>query len=298
MRPAVLIYNPHAGRGAAAARTARLAAILRGAGWEAEPRPTAAPGDATRLARQAAAGGAEAVFVHGGDGSLREAAAGLLGHAAPLGFLPGGTANVMRRELGLPRRPEAAARALGAARPRPWDVGLCGAEPFLMQASAGLDARILAAMSPRAKRLLGTAAVAGPGLREWLRYDYPQIELLADGERLAGSLVVVGNIPRYGGRWRMLPAARSDDGRLDLLVFHGAGRRASLGLARDLFLFHGRHLARHDLSVRTVERVELVAPADLPVQIDGDVPGLGPPFEIKLAPERVHLLATSPAALQ
>ncbi len=145
-------------------------------------------------------------------------------------------------------------------------------------------------MGERAKRLLGPAAVVWPGLRQWLAYPYPAIELTADGEPLAGSLVVVGNIARYGGRWRMLPAARPDDRRLDLLVFHGAGRGASLGLALDLFLFGGRQLGRRDVTVRRVERVVIAGPPELPVQIDGDPIGLRPPLELALAPRRLRLL--------
>jgi diacylglycerol kinase family enzyme len=296
MRPAVLIYNPRAGHGRAAGRLGRLSDILRSCGWAAEPRATIGPGHATALARQAAAGGAAAVFVYGGDGTLREAAAGVLGREVPLGFLPGGTANVMRRELGLPRRPEAAARALADARPRMWDVGLCGGEPFLMMASAGLDAAVLTATSTAAKGLLGSTAVIASALSQWWSYGYPTIELRADGEPLAGSLIVVGNISRYGGPWRILPAARSDDRQLDLLVLAGAGRLASLGFARDLFLLRGRHPRRRDVSLARVQRVELLGPPGLPIQLDGDPRPLAPPLEITLATERVRLLSPLTAA--
>jgi diacylglycerol kinase family enzyme len=291
MKPAVLIYNPRAGRAPAAARVASLVRILRTGGWDCEPLATAGPGHATTLARRAAEDGVAAVFLYGGDGSLREAAVGILGRDTPLGFIPGGTANVMRLELGLPRGPERAARAQATARPRAWDVGLCNGEPFLMLISAGLDAAILAAMGDRAKRLLGPAAALWPGFRRWLSYGYPQIELLADGEPLQGSLVAVSNISRYGGPWPIQPDARPDDRRLDLLVFTGRGRLDSLGFARDLFLLGGRHARRRDVSLRRVERVQLIGPTVVPVELDGDVLPLEPPLEIELAAERVQLLA-------
>jgi diacylglycerol kinase family enzyme len=295
MKPAALIYNPCAGRGVAPQRVARLIGILRSGGWEAEPMATTGRGDATTLARRSAENGAAGIFVYGGDGTLREAAAGVLGLQQPLGFLPGGTASVMRRELGLPKSPEAAARALTRAEPRPWDVGLCNGEPFLMQASAGLDAAIMAGLSSRAKRLFGVAAVLWPGLRVWWRYPYPRLRLVADGEPLAGSLMVAANIPRYGGPWRILPAARSDDRRIELLVFEGPGRLASMGFAFDLFLGRGRHLRRDDIESRTVARVELLGPAELPVQVDGDLLPFAPPLEIRLAAERVQLLSAKRA---
>jgi diacylglycerol kinase family enzyme len=292
VKPAALIYNPRAGRWAAANRVARLGRILRHGGWDAKPRATTRSGHATVLARRAADDGAEAIFVYGGDGTLREAAGGLLGRDTLLGFLPGGTANVMQRELGLPPRAEAAAHAMASATPWSWDVGLCAGEPFLMQASAGLDAVILAGLRSRSKRLLGPAAAVWPGFRGWLGYDYPRIDLLADGEHQTCSLVVVGNISRYGGPWRILPAARTDDRRLDLLVFRGRGRLASLGFARDLFLLRGRHLQRDDVSARRVERVELLGPPNLMVLVDGDAQPLRPPLEIRLAAARLRLLGS------
>src|SRR6185295_10693296 len=66
------------------------------------------PGHATELAREQGRE-LEVVFVFGGDGTMREAAAGLLGSPAALGLIPGGTVNVLGLSLGLPREPVAAA---------------------------------------------------------------------------------------------------------------------------------------------------------------------------------------------
>ena len=60
--------------------------------------------DAKRLARKAAKSGADIVAIFGGDGSVAEAAAGLAGTKTALRILPGGTANVMSVELGIPAR--------------------------------------------------------------------------------------------------------------------------------------------------------------------------------------------------
>ena len=259
---------------------------LARAGYAVEARGTTAPGDATRLAREAADDGYEYVLALGGDGTLREAAAGLLGTPAKLGFLPGGTANVMARVLGLPANPLAAAEALAHTRVRSLDVGLCGEEPFLMQASAGIDARIVELLSPTHKSYLGIGAAVPAGLRALLTYDYPEVRLIADGRELTGSFAAVSNIPLYGGRWKMSPAALPDDGVLDLALFRGRGRMATLGFARDLLL--GRHLRRPDTEIRAVERVELHGEA--PIQIDGDVYRGPRPAVVTVAGPRISLL--------
>jgi diacylglycerol kinase family enzyme len=59
-------------------------------------------GDGKRLALQAIEEAADIVAVYGGDGSVREVASALAGSDVPMAILPGGTANVMSVELGIP----------------------------------------------------------------------------------------------------------------------------------------------------------------------------------------------------
>ena len=65
-------------------------------------------GHATRLARAAANDGVEIVVVAAGDGTLNEAANGLVGTDTALAPLPGGSTNVFARTLGIHNRLDAA----------------------------------------------------------------------------------------------------------------------------------------------------------------------------------------------
>src|ERR1700687_3642851 len=104
MRRAALIYNPIAGRGRLERVLEAVLRTCRREGFELDPVPPAAPGQATDLAGELAREGrVEAVFALGGDGTAREVACGLLGSQTRLGILPGGTANLMALALGLPR---------------------------------------------------------------------------------------------------------------------------------------------------------------------------------------------------
>jgi diacylglycerol kinase (ATP) len=292
-RSAVLIFNPAAGRQRATAVVERVRRELAARGIDAEPRPTATAGHATTLAAEAAREGAEVVFAYGGDGTLREAARGLLGTAVPLGPLAGGTTNVLVRALGLSRDPLTAARQQATAEPCAMDVGLCGGEPFLMMVSGGLDARILKRQSPRWKARLGPAAVALGGVGQWWSYPYPALEVEADGERLSGSLVAVCNIPLYGGSFRMAPGARLDDGLLDLIVFRGGGRWSTLAFATSLLA--ARHIHRRDVEVRQVRQVRFVAPDGPELQLDGDpLPAVTAPVLVRVAEEKLWVLCTLP----
>ena len=293
MRRAILIYNPKSGRQVAMRTLPKILEALHAAEFDVEPMATEGPGDATRLARQAVEkASAEVTFAMGGDGTLRETARGLLGSEVALAPLPAGTTNVLAIALGLPGRALDAARVMAHCRPRAFDVGLAGDEPFLMQVSGGLDAAVMARQNSAAKKQFGKAAVAWTGVGQWWAYDYPRIELRADGQTLSPEGVshfAVCNIAYYAGAFQMAPSADPGDGRLDLVTFHGRGRFATLGFARDLAL--GRHLKRADVETRHVESLEIVGPVECPLQIDGDVLKAARPVEISLSRDPLRVLA-------
>jgi len=296
MKRALLIFNPAAGGWRdSRERAQRIAARLLDRGVRVEIAQTKAPGHAAGLARQAR-GLFDAVFAYGGDGTLRECAAGLLGSTTPLGFLPGGTANVMSRTFRLPANPLTAADLLADGRIETLDVGLCGGEPMLMQASAGLDAEVLAQLEPKRKRLLGKAEVALCFPRAWWRYDYPRFSVRwADQERRV-SFAAACNVSFYGGPWRIAPDARLSDGLLDLVMFSGRGRAATLSFARDLFL--GRHLRRPDVEMARVAAAEFGAAPGLGLQVDGDRLSGGLPARLEIATERVRFLVPRSVAIR
>lgn len=288
MRRAVLIYNPRSGRQRHARVLDAILANLRAGGFVVEPVPTTFAGQAVELAREHAAA-AEVVFAFGGDGTMREVAAGLLGTPAALGVLAGGTANLLARALGLPADPVAAAATLPKLPARPLDVGLAGTHPFLMMVSAGLDANLLASLDTRLKWRFGRAAIACQGLAEWWRSAYTPLRITVDGERLTASFAAVSNTPYYAGAFRLAPDARPDDGWFELVAFHGTGRAATLSFFLDLF--RSRHARRKDVTIRRVREVAFEDPAGAPAQVDGDVCHERIPLTVRLAPDRLLVLA-------
>jgi YegS/Rv2252/BmrU family lipid kinase len=284
-----LIYNPTAGRQRHAQVLDPILEALRKGGLDVEPVPTGGPGQATGLARDRAAAGADCVIAFGGDGTVREVAAGLLGTDATLGILPGGTVNLLGLSLGLPRDPLAAAKLLPRLRPQALDVGLVNEAPFLMMISAGLDSSVLAALDIRLKWRFGKAAIAWQGLQEWWRYPYPRFQILADGEPFEASFVAVSNIPYYGGAYALAPGARPHDGQLDLVLFRGGGRLETIAFAADLL--RGVHVRRADVTVRHVREVVFESPAGAIAQIDGDVCEERLPLTVRIAPQPLRVMA-------
>jgi len=96
-----IIVNPAAGQDEPFLKT--LNTTFKEAGWEYEVLVTQKAGDARQFAMQAVEKGAALVATYGGDGTVIEAASGLVGTSVPLGILPGGTGNMMSKALGIPQ---------------------------------------------------------------------------------------------------------------------------------------------------------------------------------------------------
>lgn len=95
----------------------------------------------------------------GGDGLLSQMLPALLHSDVALGVVPFGTGNVWARELGLPLHPERAIAAQLAGPPQPVDVGFANGQPFLVIASVGWEARIVAMVeADAATKALGQRA--------------------------------------------------------------------------------------------------------------------------------------------
>ena len=214
-RKAVLIYNPKAGRHGDPARPVEaFRAEARARGVEVEARATAGPNDAARIAAEAAGAGATDVIARGGDGTVHEAIQGLVGAGARLMVWPAGTANVLARQLKLPREAEAAARVFVGANSRRITLGAATGERtgerryFFMMAGVGLDASVVRSVRPRLKRRVGQAAFWYAGLAHLAHWVPKEFTVEVGGERLTATYAAVGKAPWYGGGLAITPRAR------------------------------------------------------------------------------------------
>src|SRR5712692_8687651 len=191
LRNALLIHNPNAGNGGRGRRRTLDAArrIFALGGIEAELAETTSPGDATQIARRAAAEGRHLVIACGGDGTLNEIVNGLAaqknGHRVPLALLPGGTANILAKELDLPWDIPSAAEKLVRGTVKEIALGLATPleQPekkkyFLSVGGAGPDGMIVYGIDLDLKARLGILAYWWQGVREVFRYTFPHFRVV------------------------------------------------------------------------------------------------------------------------
>lgn len=285
----IILFNPAAGR-----RGRRLwpaLAWLREHGFRPELVQTQGPGDAIRLARDAAEAGARLVVAAGGDGTIAEVAQGIAGSPASLGVLPLGTANVLAAELGLPRHPWRAAQVLAQGRQRPLYPGVAhfadgSSRLFVQMLGVGFDAAVVAGIDLALKRRIGRAAYVWQALRQLPGYGFPCCRVVMEGREHSASSVVVCKGRLYAGRHLLAPAARPGAPGFQVAVLQPAGPGSILlgGLALPLDL-----LPRlPGLSLHQASRVTLHG-AGMPVQMDGDPAG-GLPVTIEDASGPINIL--------
>lgn len=117
-------------------------------------------GDIARLTRRGLQEKADAIAVYGGDGSIMEAAKILYKSETPLIILPGGTANILAKELGIPTNIEQAIELMLQRRKKikKIDVGLCNNVPFLLRVSVGVLADMVIHADSTLKKYIGQLA--------------------------------------------------------------------------------------------------------------------------------------------
>lgn len=260
-------------------------------GTEARLVVPASAAEASRAAEAAAARGDDALFVVGGDGSLRDAVRGMAGSETVLAPIPAGTANVLAREIGLPRGLRAAFDAhLGGQAVR-MDTGRCNGDPFLMMAGFGWDADVVEHVHYGLKRRTGQLAYVVSTMRRFVRLRTVDARWSSGLAHWQGrlALMVVGNTRLYGGLLRVTAEARANDGELDFVALCPRrplqGTRLALRLLvqkadRDVAALSGR-----------VPELEFETPG-VPYHLDGDFAGHTP---ARLAVDRLAVRLSVPA---
>ncbi|HEV2801123.1 MAG TPA: diacylglycerol kinase family protein [Pyrinomonadaceae bacterium] len=295
-----LISNPNAGRGGRrrAAEVARFCELLAARGIEVETLQTAAPGDATRLAAEAARDGFGEVIVSGGDGTINEALQGLVGTGTRLGIWPAGTANVLARELRLPFDAAGAAEVIARGDVRRIYAGCATEEAtgarryFFLMAGIGLDASIVERVRPRLKRRVGEGAFWVSGISHLLRWRPVPFEVEVDGRAYPATFAAFGRAAHYGGDISVTPGARLDVPEFEICIVNSHSRVRFLRLlARGL-----RHRANGSAApemphVNYVRATRARAMGEALMQIDGELTGRLPvAFEIVAEPIEVIAL--------
>ena len=244
----------------------------------------------------------------GGDGTVRAVGEELVGTGVPFGLLPGGTGNLLARNLEVPVDDLAKAMTVAlTGRNRHIDAAWMTLDPedetveledgagegsstgrkryaFFVMAGLGLDAAIMESTDEELKKRIGWAAYVPSGFRHWLR-DRFKVTISCDAgapETQRARMVVIGNCGRITGGIDLLPDAEPDDGMLDVIVLAPRGVAAWAGVA-------ARVVTRSDKSAPSLSRMKCAGATievddRQSVQVDGDIIGEARRLRVEIEP--------------
>jgi len=273
-RRLLAISNPRSGGGGYKRDLPLIMGALRGLGYDVDERLTQGEGDGIRLARAGVEEGFDVVCAIGGDGTVNETINGLAGTDVPLAIIPTGTVNVLATELGIPLDPPDAVRLLEAGTVSWIDLGLAGERYFGLMAGVGMDAAVVASLSPAMKKAFKEAAFAMQGLANYLTKEEPRIRVTCEERSVEGYFAVFGNASNYGGGFGITPLADMRDGLLDVCVLKDKSFLSTVSYwTAALINAHLRHPKVEYFRTESAQIVTVEPDKEVLVQTDGEMAG-------------------------
>ncbi|MFA6105802.1 MAG: YegS/Rv2252/BmrU family lipid kinase [Patescibacteria group bacterium] len=308
-----LIYNPHAGsKKHIFARTNFLLlqdiyALLYKYEIDFDTSPILKEGDARRLAREAASDGYEYVIVAGGDGTVGEAATGLVGSNTALAILPLGTYMNVAKMLSIPLNLESAVMVIKMGNIRSIDVGEVislkeeqvdgkaarEANYFLESVGIGIEADFQNFLLTYKKNRWHSIVELVKGMKSF--YNAPlSIEL--DNDRIIESkaqLIMISNGPFMGANLSVAPTSKLNDHVLKVTIYKMTNKKLLWHIFKLKMTKQGSYLRSHNLNpaiqTYTSTFVNIKSKKTRPVDADARIYG-ETPISVKVRPGALKVI--------
>lgn len=281
-----VIVNPASGQPKPILHT--LNSVFRQSAYDWDISLTKESGDARRFAQQAAQAGVDVVAAFGGDGTVMEVAMGVLGSQTPMAILPGGTANLMSVELGIPKELEKAAAIAcdETNQVRAIDVGQIGDHHFLLRVGLGFAARKVELADRELKDKYGILAYSIAGLKALKETQRIQYKITVDDQlyEVEGLSCLIDNAGNMGiPGLAPVKGIQVTDGLLDVILVKSPIPSSS---------------ETSKIPVRTPKEIidhwqgrEIHIESDPPqsIQVDGEILG-ETPLSINIIPQAVRVI--------
>jgi YegS/Rv2252/BmrU family lipid kinase len=293
------LVNPASGNGATGRRWPELARRASALGLEGETFFSERPGHLIELARAAVDSGARLVVAVGGDGTLNEVVNGVAGRDVDLATIPLGTGMDFGRTYGIPKKFDDAVRVAlsgdvrtidaGRVTYRTW-AGETAERYFANVSSVGMSGAVAQRANGMSKALGGKVTFFYVLTRVFLEWQNTEVTVRLDDTERHGRMhdVIVANGVWHGGGMKLAPDAAPDDGQFDVVLIGDVSKADFLTTAPKLY--KGRHVHHPKVEVLRSKRVEVDAPVQLPIELEGEQVGTTPAtFEIAPGALRVRV---------
>ena len=243
---------------------------------------TKAPHHATEIAREAAEQAFDIVVVVGGDGSVNEAGAGLIGTQTAMGIIPTGSGNGLARHLGLPMDFKAAVSLLNNCTIDRIDTLLVNERFCAGTFGLGFDAHVAHLFAVAGTR--GYSTYVKLVLTEFFKYPSRDFTIVADGKEYVKEcfLLTFANSSQFGNNAVIAPFADIKDGIIDISILKKFPLITAPGL---VYRMMNNSLHRSNYFDRLTGRDILVRnTGNIKGHIDGEPVELTGDIKIKMVP--------------
>ena len=247
--------------------------VFSPAGVEWDISLTKKSGDAARFSLQAITDGAEAVGAYGGDGTVMEVAEAVQGGDVPMAILPGGTANLMARELGIPKDLTQAAQIMidPDSVIRHVDMGQVGDQRFMLRVGMGFAGEKVKLADRELKDRWGILAYTIAGLKALETVPVAHYRITVDGVEYEtdGKTCLIDNAGSLGIRSLSVSKGVSvSDGLLDVIVVRSARVGSLIALGKEIM---GRKPNPDDFKHWQGREINIECDPPQPVTGDGEI---------------------------
>jgi diacylglycerol kinase (ATP) len=284
----VFIINPISGIGRQKNIEGLIGTQLDAALYDFEIRTTTGPGHATVLAANAVAEGVDVVVAVGGDGTVNEIGQALIGHPAALGIIPTGSGNGLARHLKIPFKFSKAIEVLNRCKIRKIDTATINGQIFLSIAGVGYDAYVAKKFADAPKR--GFFTYFRIVSNEYPLYKPKKYLLEVDGKiiRRKALAITFANSNQFGNNTSIAPAAKLDDGYVDICIL----RRIPLLLMPFYvpLLFTKVFHKTHYIEIIRAKQATVTRKKGKTIHLDGDPAKTGKVIEMKVNPLSLNII--------
>lgn len=247
------------------------------------------PKHATKLAKAAVLEKVDIAVAVGGDGSVNEVAAGLIGSDTILGILPMGSGNGFAGHLGLGRGAKKAIKVLNQQQFTTIDTCVVNDIPFVNLVGFGFDGVIAKAL--KGSKVRGVFGYARSVLRHLFNYQSLNYSIKIDHqaafERTAFMLNIV-NGTTYGYNFHFHSKAKLNDGFIHLLIFKDVARWRYFGLL--LTSLRGKIHESKLVETHDIQQVIITSKSKTFIEMDGDCFETTSPFKVKVVPQSLKVI--------
>lgn len=296
---AKVILNPYSNRWNSQKRWHEAESALKTVGVDFDLVISEKKGQIAELAEQAVKEKFSPIIIAGGDGSIGDAANGMLRVArdpdeklAPLGIMPMGSANDLVYSLGLPTDLNEAAKVIAAGKIRAMDVGKLNERYFVNNSAACIEPYVTT-KHEKIHRIKGMVRYLVATIQAIMDKPEWQGTVTWDREQFSGriSMISIGNGRRTGGFF-MTPHANLFDGKLTLAFGYRATRLGLfLALPRAFNEDKGNYVELEGMREVNATRISIHLDKPSPAHTDGELlPTWIQDFEYEILPKSLNVI--------